>query len=69
MGFALKQAQRILSCIDQRPVESQELPARTPREYEVSHRLLFRRPPLRQLAAELIELNRLATLQLIDARL
>lgn len=39
LRLTLEQGQRFLGCVDQRPVEREQLGARAPSEYQSSHRL------------------------------
>jgi len=64
--FALKQCQGFLGGVDQGPGEREQLVARASREYQSSHRL-FRRSQLRQLAAQITELDGLISCELIEA--
>jgi hypothetical protein len=66
--FALKQLQGFLGRIDERPIKREQLGARSPREYQPSHRL-FRHSPFSQLVAQVIELNRLISCELIETGL
>lgn len=68
MWFTLKQRKRFLGSVDQWPVECEQLCTGAPREYQARHRL-SRGSFLRQLAAQVAELNRLTARKLIKTHL
>lgn len=63
--LALKQCQGFLGGVDQGPGEREQLGASASREYQSSHRL-FRRSQLRQLAAQITELDGLTSCELVE---
>lgn len=62
-GLPLQQPKRVLDCIDQRPVEREQLTASSPRQNDPGHESAVV-PSLGQLAVQVLERHGLVPLQL-----
>lgn len=69
LGFSLQQTQCVLDCVDQRPVEFEQLPPCATGEDELGQRSAGSRSALGQLAAKVGEGDRFVALNLGEASL